>query len=146
MKFSFIFSTLASIALFSIQNVYASFEGDGTFYGNGGNGHFGACMLEPGFNNIGLTVAINREQFQDGMVCGKCVRIVGQGKGLGMTPILGPLYATIDNECSECHYGDIDIGMDGDGRWKIQWDFIDCKSIMTKTLPSNTTVPPNPTL
>lgn len=43
-----------------------------------------------------------------------CVRITGTGNGngaAGATPILGPLYAVVDNECPECHYGDIDLGL-----------------------------------
>jgi hypothetical protein len=43
-----------------------------------------------------------------------CVRITGTGAGngaAGATPILGPLYAVVDNECPECHYGDIDLGL-----------------------------------
>jgi hypothetical protein len=43
-----------------------------------------------------------------------------------MTPIVGPIFATVDNECPECKYGDVDFGLGGDGRWRIQWDFVDC--------------------
>ncbi len=114
--------------------VNASFEGDGTFYGAGGAGKSGACMLNPGFNGVPITVAMNRAQYDGGSTCGKCVSITGKGEGIGMTPIIGPIIATIDNECPECKFGDVDIGMKGDGRWKITWDFIQCPSSNTQKL------------
>lgn len=83
-------------------------------------------MLPVGFNDVAMTVAVNPFQWEDGMSCGKCVVVYGTGKGLGMTPIFGPIFATIDNLCPECKDGDIDFGMEGDGRWDITWDFIDC--------------------
>jgi hypothetical protein len=36
----------------------------GTFYGSGGAGKAGACMLNPGFNGVGVTVAMNAQQFE----------------------------------------------------------------------------------
>jgi len=106
--------------------VDAGFKGDGTFYGAGGHGALGACMLDPGFNGIGVTVAINRDQWDGGLSCGKCVRIQPSSLGIGMTPLLDEIVATIDNLCPECIFGDIDIGMAGDGRWQIEWDFVPC--------------------
>lgn len=103
-----------------------SFDGRGTFYGDGGAGEKGACMLKKGFNGVAITAAMNREQFLGGHVCGKCINITGKGEGSGMTPIIGPILATIDNECPECVFGDVDLGLGGDGRWKINWDFIEC--------------------
>jgi hypothetical protein len=101
-------------------------DSQGTFYGMGGAGAAGACMLRPGFNGVGTSVAINQAQWDGGLTCGKCVRITGTGAGLGMTPIKGPIFATIDNLCPECKYGDIDLGLGGDGRWQINWDFVPC--------------------
>lgn len=112
--------------MLSLVVVVQGFSGDGTFYGAGGNGAQGACMLQPGFNGVGTTVAINQAQFEGGNACGKCVRITGKGEGLGMTPIMGPIYATIDNLCPECKHGDIDMGLAGDGRWKIDWEYVSC--------------------
>jgi len=83
-------------------------------------------MLARGFNMVGTTVAINGQQWDEGMNCGKCVRVSGTGEGIGTTPVFGPIYATIDNVCSECKHGDIDLGLAGDGIWKITWDFVDC--------------------
>jgi len=105
----------------------AAYDGDGTFYGMGGNGANGACMLQPGFNGVTTTVAMNHAQFENGAACGKCVRVTGYGEGSGMTPILGPIYATVDNECPECKHGDVDLGLSGDGRWRIVWDYVSCE-------------------
>lgn len=104
----------------------ALFEGDGTFYGAGGHGAEGACMLTPGFNGVSTTVAINQNQWEGGMSCGKCVRIYPTTRGIGITPIDNEIFATIDNLCPECLYGDIDIGLNGDGRWNIEWEFVPC--------------------
>ena len=96
------------------------------------------CMLNPGFNGVGITVAMNGAQFGDGSTCGKCIMATGSGSGLGTTPIVGPIYATIDNLCPECKYGDVDFGLGGDGRWQINWDFVDCNAARGagSTLPS----------
>jgi len=110
-----------------IYTVYGQTKyGDGTFYGQGGAGKEGSCALERGFNGVGITCAINPNDYNDGSNCGKCVRITGNGNGIGMTPIIGPLYATIDNLCAECKNGDIDLGLGGDGRWRIEWNFVSC--------------------
>jgi len=105
------------------------FSGDGTYYGAGGAGEKGSCLLPRLFNGIPVTVALNHEQFGNGDKCGKCVLIRGEGIGLGTKPIIGPIYATIDNECPECKFGDLDLGMDGDGRFQIEWEFFPCESI-----------------
>jgi len=124
---------LMNVLLF-VQGVL-SFEGDGTFYGAGGAGSAGSCMLERGFNGIEMTVAMNSVQYDGGSVCGKCVRITGQGEGIGMTPILGPFFATVDNECPECKFGDVDLGLQGDGRWRIAWDWIPCQEAKASQSP-----------
>lgn len=114
------------IIMIMMIGVMGAFEGDGTFYGSGGAGESGACMLKKGFNGVGVTCAMNKEDYMNGAVCGRCVRITGRGEGAGMTPILGPIYATIDNECPECKKGDVDLGLGGDGRWRISWDYVPC--------------------
>jgi hypothetical protein len=121
MKLSFVWIFLTTV-------VVRAFEGDGTFYGAGGNGAQGACMLQPGFNGVATTVAMNHEQFEGGAACGRCVRVLGSGSGAGsgMTPIVGPIYAVVDNECPECRHGDVDMGLGGDGRWRIAWEYVSC--------------------
>ena len=83
-------------------------------------------MLAPGWNGVGLTVAINQAQWDEGRACGKCVRAVGTGEGIGTAAFGGPYNGTIDNLCPECKFGDVDFGMRGDGRWKITWEFVPC--------------------
>lgn len=46
-----------------------------TFYGAGGAGEIGACMLARGFNDVGLTVAINGPMWNNAQNCGKCVKV-----------------------------------------------------------------------
>lgn len=46
-----------------------------TFYGQGGAGQGGACMLERGFNGVGITVAINQAQWDGAGSCGKCIKV-----------------------------------------------------------------------
>lgn len=115
--------------LLLLSSCVNGFQGDGTYYGEGGAGEAGACMLPRNFNGIRNTVAINHAQFEDGLACGKCVVIRGEGIGLGTKPIYGPIYATIDNLCPECKDGDVDLGLAGDGRFRITWDFIPCVEI-----------------
>jgi hypothetical protein len=83
-------------------------------------------MMQPGQNGIGVTVAMNHQQYENGGACGRCVKVTGRGEGGGATPIIGPIYASVDNECPECAFGDVDFGLGGDGRWRIQWDYVDC--------------------
>lgn len=111
---------------FILLQIAYSFDGSGTFYGDGGAGDKGACMLRKGFNGVATTAALNHAQFSGGNVCGKCIQITGKGEGSGVTPIIGPILATIDNECPECAFGDVDLGLGGDGRWKINWEFVEC--------------------
>ena len=113
------------LMMMMIGNISAK-DGDGTFYGSGGAGDRGACMLRPGFNGVPVTCAINPNDYHDGNSCGKCIKLTGKGQGAGMTPIFGPVFATIDNLCPECKDGDVDLGLGGDGRWRVQWDFISC--------------------
>jgi hypothetical protein len=121
------------LSLTSLQQVVMSQmkNGDGTFYGQGGAGKQGSCLLDRGFNGVSITCAMNPHDYGDGSSCGRCVRIIGEGNGVGMTPIIGPLYATIDNLCPECKDGDVDLGLGGDGRWRIQWNFVSCQEART---------------
>jgi hypothetical protein len=82
--------------------------------------------LRPGFNGVGTSVATNQAQWDGGLTCGKCVRTTGTDAGLGVTPTKGPTFATTDNLCPECKCGDTDLGLGGDGRWQVNWDFVPC--------------------
>jgi len=118
---------LGLCACFLVGVGNGQFTGDGTFYGHGGAGKNGACMLNTGFNGVATTVALNPVHYANGQACGKCIKAWGQGDGVGMTPFKGPVYATVDNLCPECKAGDVDFGIGGDGRWKIQWNFVGCE-------------------
>ena len=30
------------------------------------------------------------------------------------------------NRCPECSFGDVDLNLNGDGRWKIEWHAVPC--------------------
>lgn len=55
------------------------FHFQATFYGQGGAGQGGACMLERGFNGVGITVAINQAQWDGAGSCGKCIKVRKKG-------------------------------------------------------------------
>lgn len=101
------------------------FHGDGTYYG--GNPFTGNCAMRgplPGFYRRRLAVAINQPQYQ--FACGACLRLWGEGKGLGATPIIGPIDAYVADRCYECKHGDLDLSSVGDGRWDISWELVPC--------------------
>ena len=106
-----------------ILSSVVAYNGDLTFYGAGGNGVNGACQIHVSGN----TVAINPYQYENGAACGKCILVQPSSTGLGMTPILEPIFATIDNLCPECKHGDVDLGLGGDGRWQSSWEFVNCQ-------------------
>ena len=132
--------------LMTITMAYG-YDGDATFYGAGGAGEQGACMLPRNFNGVQNTAALNPYQFENGQACGKCVLVHGDGRGSGMTPVIGPIYATIDNLCPECKSGDIDLGLQGDGRFLVNWEFVDCAQvpkIRTRSLRGTVDIPDIP--
>lgn len=104
----------------------AAFTGDLTYYG--GAGSDGACSSD--FVPAGYrTVAMNAEQFYGG--CGDCLRACFVRSGAREC-----FDAIVDNECPECLYGDIDYGVDGDGRWPVTWDYIACDTALTMSVAS----------
>jgi hypothetical protein len=133
-----IITKISILYLFFNINKLNAYEGEGTFYGGDATMQgTGSCMLKQNFNSITNTVAMNRAQYEEGASCGKCVEInleldsLGQPLGIGVKPLPFKIIATIDNECPECKFGDVDFGFinDGekyDGRWKINWDFVQC--------------------
>lgn len=109
-----------------ICNTVFPFEGKATFYEIQPQGEIGSCNLKRNFNGVGLTVAINAAQYDGGSSCGKCVAIRAAGTGIGTQPFVGNFFATIDNICPECPFGNLDMGMAGDGIWDISWSFVPC--------------------
>lgn len=116
------------IVIFSIlfHTALSDSTGDATFYGSGGAGERDACMLPRSLNGVSQTVAINRVDYNNGAACGKCIMIYPLGDGIGTTPISSPIFAMVDNECPECKAGDVDIGSDGNGRWRVRWEYVSC--------------------
>lgn len=49
----------------------------------GGAGVGGICQLNPGFNGVQYTAAINDEQYEGGRACGRCIMLTGTGEGTG---------------------------------------------------------------
>jgi hypothetical protein len=123
-----IITTTMMMMIVGTRGVFAAqFTGEGTYYG--GNPWSNACQM-PNLKrgDITMTVALNSAQYEGGKNCGRCVRLKGTGEGGGANRIEGPMYAVIDNLCPECKYGDLDLGVGGDGRWGIEWDFVDCET------------------
>jgi hypothetical protein len=46
-------------------------------------------MLNPGFNGVGITVAMNNQQYEGGASCGKCIRATGSGRCVNDASICG---------------------------------------------------------
>jgi hypothetical protein len=94
------------------------YGGDLTHYG--GAGKWGACTstwVPPGYT----TVAVNSQQWDEGMMCGTCVHACytdNDGKRC--------FNAIIDNLCPECVMGDLDLGENGGGRWPLDWKIQPC--------------------
>lgn len=73
-----------------------------------------------GFKNV----AMNNEQYASGLVCGSCIegvmRIGDQATYFD---------AIVDNNCPEYKFGDLDMGESGDGRWHVEWSFVNCPKL-----------------
>ena len=116
------FNIVIKVLLLSLGSVVAyEFSSDLTFYGGAGSG--GSCSssyVPEGFT----TVAMNSDQYDDGLVCGSCLKGVYHPPG-------GSVYfdAIVDNKCPECVFGDLDLGEVGDGRWDVEWSFAECPKI-----------------
>ena len=66
-------------------------------------------------------------QYSGASLCGLCVRYRGTGQGLGGNPISSSWQpGFICDECPECRYGDLDLQWSGDGRWRIEWEPVQC--------------------
>ena len=114
---------MKTFSLFSIFWCVSSYEftGDLTFYGGAGTG--GACSSSY-VPHGHTTVAINNDQFDNGLACGSCLEGVYH---IGDESIY--IKAIVDNLCPECVYGDLDLGEVGDGRWDLEWSLIQCPPI-----------------
>mmetsp|Transcript_923 Transcript_923/g.1178 ORF Transcript_923/g.1178 Transcript_923/m.1178 type:complete len:270 (+) Transcript_923:75-884(+) len=100
-------------------------EGHGTFYGGiGGQWGPGTChqtYIPQGF----WEVALNRPDYGDGTVCGSCLEGCMYFNDGGKRCFKG----IINNACNSCGPGDLDFGLEGDGKYEIKWKYIDCPKI-----------------
>lgn len=107
----------------------SKFSGEGTYYGFRDRG-FGHCSFHfNGFggNYPGTPLAINAAQYTGATICGLCVRFRGTGGGAGGNPISSSWQpGFVCDQCPECKYGDLDLQWGGDGRWKIEWEPVQC--------------------
>jgi len=120
-------TTLLATALAALAATAAGFGGEMTYYGAGQDSR-GACGgngFPTGPGGI-ATVAINSPQWDGGALCGRCIRVTSKGTGAGANPPPTTFVAAINNLCPECKHGDIDLAWNGDGRWDVEWEFIDC--------------------
>ncbi|XP_059142651.1 expansin-YoaJ-like [Physella acuta] len=113
-----------------VLNIFNNdFSGDGTYYGEGTGG---TCQystpLPPAATDpkIGALVALNRPQFLDSLTCGMCLRVTGSGNGLGNSPITGSFIVFVKDLCPECKEGDVDLALNGDGRWDVTIRAVQC--------------------
>jgi hypothetical protein len=115
---------LASLAVAVDFNV--PYAGDGTYYGSGGWAG-GNCVLRdpvPAIYAGRTPLAMNAAQYAG--ACGACVVVRGSGQGSGGSPITGEIQGYVADKCPECAFGCVDLAADGDGRWKITFEFVPC--------------------
>ncbi|XP_076444184.1 uncharacterized protein LOC143282430 [Babylonia areolata] len=110
-------------------NMYKNkFNGDATYYGGAGGG--GACGYgannPPVAGHTRMTVALNQPQFLGSVMCGSCWKVAGSGQGSGNNPVTGTFTVFVDNLCPECQPGDVDLGVNGDGRWDVSIQAVQC--------------------
>jgi hypothetical protein len=61
-----------------------------------------------------------------------CVAYRATSGGLGNTPISRTWrYAMVCDRCPECHHGDLDMAVNGDGRWNFEWMPVQCNTGQT---------------
>jgi expansin (peptidoglycan-binding protein) len=114
---------------------HQTYSGDGTYYGNTKEGtcSYGNNVPHAGTDSkIWALAALNAPQFMGSLVCGLCVKITGSGHGLGSNPINGQHIVFIKDLCPECKAGDVDLALNGDGRWNIQIQAVQCPVGNTK--------------
>merc|ERR1719174_3022239 len=101
-------------------------RGEGTYYGAGGDSG-GACEDHRTggdrtlWGHNAITVAINKPQWYNGLACGTCLEVSSPSMGLKNA------FAIVNNLCPECHRGDLDFALAGDGRWSdLRWKAVPC--------------------
>lgn len=110
-----------------------------TYYGAyAGNGH---CSLDGPIPPAGThpsifaTIGIADNVYQNSLACGMCINITRKttDPGSGLTPIpIGTYTVFINNECPTCSNNGIDLGLNGDGAWDVNWVPVPCPVGSTK--------------
>lgn len=122
---------LAPVASAAPYPFGVDFSGEGTYYGDVSPGD-GNCAIEdpiPSMYNGMIPMAVSLyDMYENSAVCGACVEGYGTGRGSGADPIEGPFKGFISDSCGGCAKGDLDFAMVGDGRWNIEWKFVECPS------------------
>lgn len=123
------------------QNIFSqNFGGDLTYYGGQGDQASGNCKFGvTGASTLpwttGLTgaqyVALDRELYYNAQgaagQCGLCIALYGYPSNqacttCGTSPVPPTVqYVMVSNQCPECQLGDLDLGQNGDGRFKGNW-------------------------
>lgn len=105
------------------------FSGDGTYYGETHPGD-GNCAIEepvPSMYDGMIPMAVSLGEMYDGSkICGACIEGSGTGVGSGGNPITGTFKGFVSDSCGGCAKGDLDFAQVGDGRWDIEWKFVEC--------------------
>jgi hypothetical protein len=91
------------------------------------------------YQGVSRTIAVNGAQYGGSAACGMCAEVWGSGKlcdggvqgpdcGLGQqgNAIHERFLAVVTDELWERGYGDIDIGVQGDGKYPVQWKPVPC--------------------
>ncbi|KAK6179309.1 hypothetical protein SNE40_011699 [Patella caerulea] len=131
-----VFLTDAAIKDDLLNLYHHKFNGDGTYYGPDDTG---TCQYNPPSRppaalhpTIKHFVALNKPQFLGSYSCGMCFKVHAEGQGLGSAPIKGDFVVFANNLCPECAAGSLDFAENGDGRWKIQIQAVQCPVGNTK--------------
>lgn len=105
--------------------------GDATYFIESLSGN---CTVSPTLplwgNQLTYHVALSSLQYSSGdqsAGCGVCLAANYLGTGSGDTPPPDNFTALVVDQCPGCDSGDLDLANNnGDGRWDISWQAIDC--------------------
>ncbi|XP_076439114.1 expansin-YoaJ-like [Babylonia areolata] len=108
-----------------------TYSGDGTYYGEGQEGtctyhqtEFPAVGLS---NEIDALAALNYVSWHNSKACGMCFKVTGKGVGAGNDPLNGEYIVFVKDLCPGCgEPGSVDFALNGDGRWDIEIQAVQC--------------------
>ncbi|CAM9985233.1 unnamed protein product, partial [Choristocarpus tenellus] len=103
------------------------FKGETTFYGESTVGNCAIRHPVPRMYDDKIPLALNGPQYRNSQMCGACVKGRVTSNGNGNSPVTGHFEGYIMDQCPDCNHGDLDFGISGDGRWKVEWEFGKCQ-------------------